>query len=114
MDGRPIYRSRTSNFPLETFRRADILGHGWARGDLVGLPRSTSLDPLTVEIHADSDVAKQLFLLGYLPILPAHYWLERDVNEPTMAPPLQSGPYRLTSGVSGSLRHIRARAGLLG
>ena len=57
------------------------------------------LDPLTVEIRAESDVAKQLFVLGYLPILPAHYWLERDVSEPTMAPPPQSGPYRLT-GVS--------------
>ena len=37
--------------------------------------------------------------LSYLPVVPAHYWLERDLSEPTMAPPTQSGPYRLT-GVS--------------
>ena len=82
--------------PLETFRHADILGHGWA-GALTWVTEVNILDPLTVEIRADSDVAKQLFLLSYLPIVPAHYWLERDVSETTLAPPLQSGPYRLTS-----------------
>ena len=96
-DGRPITAADVK-FSFETFRRADILGHGWA-GAISWVTEVNILDSLTVEIHADSDVAKQLFLLGYLPILPAHYWLERDVSEPTAAPPLQSGPYRLT-GVS--------------
>ena len=60
-----------------------------------------TLDPLTVAVHADSDVAKQLFIISYIPIVPAQYWLKRDVTEPTMEPPLQSGPYRLTAASQG-------------
>ena len=96
-DSRPITASDVK-FTFDTFRSAEILGHGWA-GALTWITEVNILDPLTVEIRADSDVAKQLFLLSYVPIVPAHYWLERDVSEQTMAPPLQSGPYRLT-GVS--------------
>ena len=95
-DGRPITAADVK-FTFETFR-ADIMALGFA-GALSWVTEVNILDSLTVEIRADSDVAKQLFLLGYIPIVPAHYWLERDVSEPTMAPPPQSGPYRLT-GVS--------------
>ena len=95
-DGRPITATDVK-FTFETFR-SDLMAAGWAAA-LSWVTEVNILDSLTVEIRADSDVAKQLFLIGYLPIVPAHYWLERDVSEPTMAPPPQSGPYRLT-GVS--------------
>ena len=95
-DGRPITAADVK-FTVETFR-ADAMAHGWA-GALSWVTGVTILDPITVEIRADSDVAKQLFILGHMPIVPAHYWLDRDVSEPTTTPPPQSGPYRLT-GVS--------------
>ena len=95
-DGRPITATDVK-FSVETFR-ADVMAHGWA-GALAWVADVNILDPLTVEIRADSDVAKQLFILGYMPIVPAHYWLDRDVREPITTPPPQSGPYRLT-GVS--------------
>jgi microcin C transport system substrate-binding protein len=95
-DGRPI-TAVDVKFSFETFR-ADIMAHGWA-GALAWITDVNILDQLTVEIRADSDVARQLFILGYTPIVPAHYWLERDVSEPTTTLPPQSGPYRLT-GVS--------------
>ncbi len=95
-DGKPITATDVK-FSVETFR-ADIMAHGWA-GALAWVTGVNILDPLTVEIRADSDVAKQLFILGYMPIVPAHYWLDRDVREPITTPPPQSGPYRLT-GVS--------------
>jgi microcin C transport system substrate-binding protein len=95
-DGRPITAADVK-FSFETFR-ADIMAHGWA-GALGWVTEVNILDKLTVEICADSDVGKQLFILGYTPIVPAHYWQDRDVSEPTMEPPPQSGPYRLT-GVS--------------
>ena len=95
-DGRPITATDVK-FSVETFR-ADIMAHGWA-GALAWITDVNIANPLTVEIRADSDVAKQLFILGYMPIVPAHYWLDRDVSEPTTTPPPQSGPYRLT-GVS--------------
>ena len=92
-DGRPITAADVK-FTVETFR-ADIMAHGWA-GALAWVTEVNILDPLTVEIRADSDVAKQLFIIGYMPIVPAHYWLDRDVSEPITTPPPQSGPYRLT------------------
>ncbi|MDE0453017.1 MAG: extracellular solute-binding protein [Gammaproteobacteria bacterium] len=95
-DGRPITATDVK-FSVETFR-ADVMAHGWA-GALAWVTDVNILNPLTVEIRADSDVAKQLFILGYMPIVPAHFWLGRDVREPITTPPPQSGPYRLT-GVS--------------
>ena len=44
--------------------------------------------------------------MGFIPIVPAHYWVERDVTQPTHEPPLQSGPYRLTR-VSRQGRYFR-------
>ena len=35
-------------------------------------------------------------ILGQLNILPAHYWESRAFDEPTLEPPLGSGPYRIT------------------
>ena len=34
--------------------------------------------------------------VGHLPILPAHYWAERDITKTTVEPPLGSGPYRIS------------------
>ena len=33
--------------------------------------------------------------LGKLPILPEHYWRDRDISQTTLTPPLGSGPYRV-------------------
>ena len=97
-DGTPITATDVK-FSLDTFRN-DYLASGWA--DV--LDWITSVDapsPLTVAVHGDSDVAKQVKIMGYIPIVPAHYWLGRDVTKPTRVPPLQSGPYRLTAVSQG-------------
>ena len=97
-DGRPITATDVK-FSVETFR-ADAMAHGWA-GALAWVTDVNILGPLTVEIRADSDVARQLFILGHMPVVPAHYWLDRDVREPITTPPPQSGPYRLTNVSQG-------------
>ena len=97
-DGRPISATDVK-FSVETFR-ADKMAHGWA-GALAWVTEVNILDPLTVEIRADSEVARQLFILGHMPIVPAHYWHDRDVREPITTPPPQSGPYRLTAVSQG-------------
>jgi microcin C transport system substrate-binding protein len=33
--------------------------------------------------------------LGNVPVLPAHYWADRDITRTTVEPPLGSGPYRI-------------------
>jgi microcin C transport system substrate-binding protein len=95
-DGRPITATDVE-FTMETFR-ADVMAFGWA-GALSWVTDVNVLDPLTIEVRSDSDVAKQLFLLSHMPIIPAHFWRDRDVSEPIITPPPESGPYRLT-GVS--------------
>jgi microcin C transport system substrate-binding protein len=34
-------------------------------------------------------------IMGQLPVLPKHYWANRDFSETTLEPPLGSGPYRI-------------------
>jgi microcin C transport system substrate-binding protein len=36
-------------------------------------------------------------IVGQLPILPAHYWADRDFEKTTLDPPLGSGPYKIKS-----------------
>ena len=48
-----------------------------------------------------------ILILGQLPILPAHYWAERDFSKTTLEPPLYSGPYQVESFEAG--RHLVLR-----
>ena len=97
-DGTPI-TATDIKFSLDTFRE-DIMAAGWA-STLGWITRVETPDPLTVVIYTESDAAKQVSLLVFVPMVPAHYWRERDLTEPTLEPPLQSGPYRLTAAAPG-------------
>ncbi len=44
----------------------------------------------------------QLFRAAELPVLPAHYWQNKELNKPTHTPPLNSGPYQISQVVPGS------------
>ena len=46
-----------------------------------------------------------LISLSWIPIMPAHYWEDKDPTRVTMEPPLGSGPYRIAEVRQG--RHIR-------
>jgi microcin C transport system substrate-binding protein len=97
-DGTPI-TADDIKFTLDTFRD-DVVAAGWAN-TLGWITRVEIPDPLTVVIYTESDAAKQVPLLVSMPIVPAHYWRDRDLTEPTLDPPLQSGPYRLTAAKPG-------------
>lgn len=48
-------------------------------------------------------------ILGQLPVLPKHWWAERDFTSGSMEPPLGSGPYRIKRVEAGrSVRYVRA------
>ena len=93
-DGSPI-TSVDVSFSLNTYR-TDIMATGWAPV-LSWITDVVTPDPLTVVIHGDSDVAKQMRIISYIPIIPESYWGERDVTNPTREIPLQSGPYELVA-----------------
>jgi ABC-type oligopeptide transport system, periplasmic component len=40
-------------------------------------------------------------IIGQLPVLPAHYWAERDFSATTLEPPLGSGPYQVVEVEQG-------------
>lgn len=73
-DGHPQYRTA-----LQEVQRVDILNRHRIR-----FVFKRSGNPLLV------------LRLGELPVLPQHYWKNRDFKATTFEPPLGSGPYRIT------------------
>ena len=68
----------------------------------------------SVEILNEREIAFRLaseltlsnmFALSWFPIMPAHYWEDKDPTRVTMEPPLGSGPYRIAEVKRG--RYIR-------
>ena len=78
-DGHPLYRTA-----LQEVLRVDILNKQRIR-----FVFKRSGNPL------------QILRLGELPVLPQHYWKDRDFKATTFEPPLGSGPYRITSVTPG-------------
>ncbi len=73
-DGHPQYRTN-----LQEVQRVDILNRHSVR-----FVFKRAGNPLLI------------LRLGELPVLPQHYWQDRDFKATTYEPPLGSGPYRIT------------------
>ncbi|WP_353188386.1 extracellular solute-binding protein [Pseudomonas sp.] len=78
-DGHPLYRTA-----LQEVLRVDILNKQRIR-----FVFKRSGNPLLI------------LRLGELPVLPQHYWKDRDFKATTFEPPLGSGPYRITTVTPG-------------
>lgn len=78
-EGHPLYRTA-----LQEVLRVDILNKQRIRFVL-----KRSGNPLLI------------LRLGELPVLPQHYWKDRDFKATTFEPPLGSGPYRITAVTPG-------------
>ncbi|MEQ8831263.1 MAG: extracellular solute-binding protein [Alphaproteobacteria bacterium] len=61
-----------------------------------------ALDERTVEFRLTPGENREMpSILGQLPILPKHYWQDREFNATTLDPPLGGGPYRITDVNAG-------------
>lgn len=78
-DGHPQYRTN-----LQEVKRVDILGRHRIR-----FVFKRAGNPLLI------------LRLGELPVLPQHYWKDRDFKSTTVEAPLGSGPYRIVQVVPG-------------
>ena len=59
-----------------------------------------------IALRLDSELTvSNIFPLSWFPILPAHYWEERDPARASLEPPLGSGPYQVAAVRQG--RYIR-------
>ncbi len=62
-----------------------------------------ALDDRHVAFRLDAPLRHDhVTLIQYQPILPEHYWLDRDPTAHTMEPPIFSGPYRVADVKMGS------------
>ncbi|MDR5865853.1 extracellular solute-binding protein [Halomonas koreensis] len=62
--------------------------------DDVRAVRAVDADTVHIDL-ADSESRELPLILGQMPILPAHYWADRDFERPTRDALLGSGPYRI-------------------
>ena len=71
----------------------------------------TALDKQRVRFSFKHGQNRELpLIVGQLPVLPAHYWRERDFSEVNLDPPLGSGPYQVKSVQPGRRVSYQRRA----
>ena len=92
-DGAPI----TAYDVAFSYRTLLKEGHPQYRTNLQEVLRVDILNPLKIRFVFKRTGNPLLILrLGELPVLPQHYWKDRDFKATTFEPPLGSGPYRIT------------------
>jgi microcin C transport system substrate-binding protein len=97
-DGRPVTPEDVI-FSLEILKKH---GHPFYRFYYQAIVRAEKLGERRVRFSFKGDDNRELPLIaGQLPILPKHYWENRDFSRTTLEPPLGSGPYRVASFEAG-------------
>ena len=97
-DGEPI----TVDDVIWTFDTLQSEGHPQFRMYYSEVERAEKVGERAVKFHfTTTDNAELALILGQMPVLPRHYWADRDFTRTTTEPPLGSGPYRVTRVDSG-------------
>ncbi|WP_167492578.1 extracellular solute-binding protein [Pseudomonas leptonychotis] len=106
-DGKPI----TAYDVAFSYRLLLKQGHPQYRTNLQEVKRVDILNRHSIRFVLKRAGNSLLILrLGELPVLPQHYWKDRDFKATTYEPPLGSGPYRITQVSPGrSLRFERVK-----
>lgn len=92
-DGQPI----TAYDVAFSYRRLLKDGHPRYRTGLLGVRRVDILNRHRIRFVFENTNDSLLILrLSELPVLPQHYWKDRDFKATTFEPPLGSGPYRIS------------------
>jgi microcin C transport system substrate-binding protein len=91
-DGQPITADDVI-FSLDILREK---GHPFYRFYYQNIEKATRLDERTVRFDFSEGENRELPLIaGQIPILPKHYWQDREFDKTTLEPPLGSGPYKI-------------------
>ena len=92
-DGEPI----TADDVIFSFRTLRERGHPSYRSYYAMVEDAERLDSHTVRFNFKVTNNPELpLIIGQLPVLPEHYWAEREFDRTTLDPPLGSGPYRIS------------------
>ncbi|MCE9662321.1 extracellular solute-binding protein [Halomonas sp. M5N1S17] len=91
-DGEPV----TADDVVFSFNLLVEEGNPFYRGYYADVESVEALNRHTVRFEFATNHSRELpLIVGQLPILPKHYWEERDFSAPTLARHPGSGPYRL-------------------
>ncbi len=97
-DGEPI-TAEDVKFSFETLTTK---GHPFFRNYYSDVSKVTVEGPRRIRFDFNETSNRELpLILGQMPILPAHYWKDREFGENGLTPPLGSGPYRIGSFEAG-------------
>jgi len=97
-DGEPI----TAEDVAFSFNTLVTEGHPFFRNYYADVSNVTVESPRRVRFDFDTTKNRELpMILGQLPILPAHYWADREFGDSGLTPPLGSGPYRIAEFDAG-------------
>ena len=91
-DGTPI----TAADVVWTFDTLKTKGHPRFRLYYASVATAEALSPHRVRFTFREGNNRELpLIIGQLPVLPRHYWADKDFERTTLTPPLGSGPYRV-------------------
>ena len=92
-DGKPI----TAEDVIWTFETLVSKGTPFYRFYYGNVSKTEKVGPRSVKFSFKPDkVNRELpLIIGQLPVLPKHYWKDRDFTKTTLEPPLGSGAYRI-------------------
>ncbi|MGC3874333.1 extracellular solute-binding protein [Halomonas sp. GXIMD04776] len=91
-DGEPV----TAEDVVFSFRLLRDEGQPFYAAYYADVTSAQRLDDDTVRFDFSPNNSRELpLILGQLPILPEHFWQDRDFATPTLNPLLGSGPYRI-------------------
>lgn len=89
-DGHPV----TAEDVVFTFDLLKKKGSPFFKSYYAGIQDVIALSSATVRFEFGASTNRELpLIVGEVPILPKHYWAERDFETPSLEPPLGSGPY---------------------
>jgi microcin C transport system substrate-binding protein len=97
-DGKPITVDDVI-WSLETLKAKGSPLYRYYYGDVV---KAEQVGERQVKFTFGASGNRELpLIVGELPILPKHYWEDKDFEKTTLEPPLGSGPYRVTDFEAG-------------
>ena len=96
-DGKPI----TAEDVAFSFELLTTKGHPFFRSYYSDVSKVTVESPHRIRFDFADDNRELPLILGQLPILPKHFWAERDFDRAGLTIPVGSGPYRIDSFDAG-------------
>nr|WP_264622962.1 extracellular solute-binding protein [Marinobacter santoriniensis] len=97
-DGQPI----TAEDVKFTFETLVNKGHPFYRNYYADVADVVVEGPRRIRFDFKESTNRELpLILGQMPILPAHYWKDREFGKNGLTPPVGSGPYRISDFEAG-------------